>query len=36
MEEIDSLFGSRNPAKNETTKTATLKNIITFHVEQQP
>ena len=36
MEEIDSLLGNRNRAKNEKAKTATLKNILTFQVEQQP
>ena len=36
MEEIDSLLGNRNHAKNEKTKTATLKNVATFQVEQQP
>ena len=35
MEEIDSLLGNRNRAKNKKTKTATLKNIVTFQVEQQ-
>ena len=36
MEETESLLGNRNRAKNKKTKTATLKNILTFQVEQQP
>ena len=36
MEEINLLLGNRNRAKNKKTKTATLKSIVTFQVEQQP
>ena len=36
MDDIDSFLGNRILAKNKKTKTATVRNNVTFQVEQTP